>query len=247
MKWIDLGRKKYQVVWDLQERLRQARLKNKIDNLILFVEHPAVITIGKQKDSDLDFKVSPSRLQKQGIEVVASNRGGRLTYHGPGQRVIYCVVELKSLGVSIKQFVDQLEQVCLEVLARYDLSGSLQEGTPGVWVGKNKIAFIGLHVSQGVTIHGISFNISRDLKAWENIVPCGLATTGITALGLLLNKEPAWAEVRATFLSAFEKIFSQEISWMEEKVAVDSSTDCGSSLTAGISSKLADSSGSDFK
>ena len=115
MRWVDLGQKKYLEVWQLQEKLRQLRLKNEIEDLILFVEHTPVISIGKQKDAVADFLTPSEELQKLGFDLIPSNRGGRLTYHGPGQMVIYFVFDLRQRGVSIKQLVHQLEEACLSV------------------------------------------------------------------------------------------------------------------------------------
>ena len=215
MRWIDLGRKGYQETWDLQEKLRKDRIEGKIENTILFVEHSPVITVGKQKDAMNDFRKDPASIVQGGIEVIHSNRGGRLTYHGPGQLVVYFIFDLKSLHLSIKQLVCRLEKSCLVFLDRYGLVGKLKEGTPGVWLEGGKVAFIGMHVSRGVTQHGLSINVAENSHPWEMIVPCGLKETPIISIERVLGYAPSMEEVKKIFLDV---LTSQEISLISEKV-----------------------------
>lgn len=226
--WSDLGRVDYSTTWQLQDALRTARMANEIGNTVLFVEHNPVVTVGKQKASIEDLDIEPEDLKDHDIDLVYSNRGGRLTYHGPGQLVVYFIFDLQSMHTSIKPLVCLLENCCLYVLQHFGVCGEIREGAPGVWVKDHKIGFVGLHVARGITTHGISLNISSDLSGWAHFIPCGIQDRKITSLELECKKSITLESVREVYLKAFEHLFRkgleeidpQTISLISEKVGV---------------------------
>ena len=209
MKTLDLGVKDYLEVVRLQEELRRKRIAGEIEDTILFVTHPPVITVGKDPKGKKDFLVPEKQLRKKGIQIVETCRGGRLTYHGPGQLVVYFIFNLKERRVSIHQFVCGIQRACVKLLHSFDLPAEIREKTPGVWSGGAKIAFIGLHVSRGVTMHGLSLNVGGDLSAWNTFVPCGLANLKVTSMEQELQRS-----VDVVFVK--EKL--SQLSWISEKV-----------------------------
>ena len=174
-----LGRAEYEPVWRAMQAFTKARGDATPDEL-WFVEHPPVFTLG--------LAAKPEHVLDAGaIPVVRIDRGGQVTYHGPGQLVAYVLVDLKRAGYGVKELVRRLEQSVIDLLAGYRLEGARRAGMPGVYVAGAKIAAVGLRVSRGCTYHGISFNVDADLAAFSRINPCGypgLAATRLADLGV---------------------------------------------------------------
>lgn len=180
----------------LQEALHAARLRFEVPDTLLLLEHPPVFTTGRQ-DVAADWLHTPDEIRSRGIDVVSTNRGGRITYHGPGQLVGYFICDLQKFypapqppptrggGISIPDFVRWIEAGLISVLAQYGIAAHRDEDHPGVWVGENKLAAIGLHVRHGVTLHGFALNVTTDLTPYSYCVPCGIRDRSVTSLNAL--------------------------------------------------------------
>jgi lipoyl(octanoyl) transferase len=176
-----LGRVEYREATALQERLRTARLEDAIPDVLLLLEHPAVYTLGR-RSGDADLPMGEDWYLSQGIDVVRTNRGGKLTYHGPGQLVGYAIMRTDD----VLAFVRTMERAVIAALADEGLEvrARTDEGPDftGAWVGERKIASIGVHVARGVTTHGFAVNVENDLQPFEWVVPCGLAQVRMTSV-----------------------------------------------------------------
>jgi len=184
MHWQDLGNMPYGEAWALQEDLRMKRIEGNIFDHMLLVEHPPVITLGRRECED-DVISPDTVLSSERIDVVKTNRGGRATYHGPGQLVGYFICELASFGMGIKDFVRSIEEMCILTLMDFGITGCRDDKHPGLWIGKNKIVAIGLNVSHGVTQHGFALNVNCNLNAYKHIVACGINDRGVTSMASL--------------------------------------------------------------
>jgi lipoate-protein ligase B len=165
------------------------------------VEHPATVTLGRHAPED-DVLLEPAARSARGIAVVRSDRGGKATFHGPGQVVVYPIVHLGRLGLGVKSWVCLLESALRDVLAAYGLAGDLVDGRPGVWVRGAKIASIGLRVVRSVSYHGVSLNVGLDVSGFDCIVPCGSAGEKITSIAAECSSAPADDEVAARLSTA---------------------------------------------
>ena len=208
-----LGLKGYQEVWDLQKTLFNNLLQAKLDgqknesNYLITCEHNHVLTLGKSgKESNIQVPEFP------GVEYVKIDRGGDVTYHGPGQLVVYPIFDLEQFGMSLREYIYNLEQAVIETLISYGIkSGRIKEFT-GVWINHEtdkpkKIAAIGVKSSRHVTMHGSAFNIKPDLKYFDLIIPCGIVGKEVTSLEKELEIEVDFEEVTQIFISNFFKLF----------------------------------------
>ena len=177
---VDLGTKPYAEVLDLQLDLCYKRQDDAIDNTVLIVEHPAVITLGARK-SENKLLTDEGLIREQGIELVRVGRGGGTTAHNPGQLVVYPIIKLKSLGLDVNAYIRSLEQVGIELLQSLGVESARRKGFPGLWIGEKKIASIGVQLKKWVSFHGMAININNDLGIFDHIVPCGLKDVVITS------------------------------------------------------------------
>ena len=175
-----LGSIEYTEALELQKRLVEKRLSGAIGDHLRLLEHPPVITQGK-RDCAEDFLSSEDAVRAAGIDIVRVDRGGRRTYHGPGQLIAYFICDITVYG-GVKEFVRLIEDVLIGVCADAGIEAGRNDNYPGVWVGPNKIAAIGLHVTKGISSHGIALNISCDLDAYRHIVACGIQNAGVTSM-----------------------------------------------------------------
>ncbi|HLG19572.1 MAG TPA: lipoyl(octanoyl) transferase LipB [Bdellovibrionota bacterium] len=207
--WRFLGRQPYVPAWELQEELRRRVLAGEGAGEILVVEHPPTVSLGRgEKGQNVLF--DRTALSEAGFEVVETNRGGKVTYHGPGQLVVYPVVDLRSIGMGVKQFVCALEKTMIHFLDRYGISAERKDGYPGAWVGGKKIGSIGIHVRKQVSIHGLALNIDPDLSHFDVITPCGIPGVQMTSMakeGVRL----VLADTIEPFLSSLEAIFGWDL------------------------------------
>ncbi len=176
--WIcRLGRVEYRAATALQEALRAARLAGALPDVLLLLEHPAVYTRGRRSDA-AELPMGEAWYLGQGIDVVQTDRGGKLTYHGPGQLVGYPI-----MGISdVVDFLRRMERALIAALADAGIEARMRDGLTGVWVGERKIASIGVHVSRGITTHGFAVNVENDLQPFEWVVPCGLEGVRMTSV-----------------------------------------------------------------
>jgi lipoate-protein ligase B len=185
---LRLGRLDYRRALRLQQRLVEARQQDAVGDLLLVVEHPPTVTLGQGGRLE-DVRVSPERLAACGIALASTDRGGRATYHGPGQLVVYPIVRL-SRG-DAHQHLWRLEEAAIQVLADFGVKSNRDPDNPGVWVAGDKVAAVGLAVRGGVAYHGLALNVTPNLAHFASIVPCGIADRGVTSLAQLVSPSPA--------------------------------------------------------
>lgn len=200
------GHLPYEQGLQLQERLLQERRQQGSDVLLL-LEHPPVITLGRGAKAG-NLRLPEATLAARNIPVHRVGRGGDVTYHGPGQLVGYPIVDLTEQGRDLHRFLRLLEETLLTTLAAFGLHGRRQPGCTGVWVGDAKIASIGIGVRHWVSWHGFALNVSTDLRAFDSIVPCGLAGVTMTSMEALLGKPVPLAAVEAVLIDAFAHCFA---------------------------------------
>ena len=186
----------YAEAWALQKRLQEQQIAGKRGPLVLFVEHPPTITIGRRGNAG-DVVAPLGVLQRRGVEVVETDRGGQVTYHGPGQLVVYPLIHLESLKLGLHEYMRALEEAAILVLADFGIEGSRVRDYTGVWVGKEKLCAIGIRVRRWWTIHGLALNLSPDLNHFGLIIPCGIRDRGVTSLAKLLGENcPTMTQVK---------------------------------------------------
>jgi lipoyl(octanoyl) transferase len=191
----DLGIIEYSKCLELQKRLHEQVRLGDIANTVLLLEHEPVITLGARKDKN-ELIASAQMLSSDGIELVQIRRGGGATAHNPGQLVMYPIINLKTLNLGVNEYVRQLEEIGIELLGSVGVKADRKAGYPGLWVGEQKIASIGVRVQKWVTYHGIAINICNDLSIFDKIVPCGLAGVKMTSAEKITeNKKPAKPQI----------------------------------------------------
>jgi lipoyl(octanoyl) transferase len=189
-----LGTVAYRPTWELQDELAEQRRGRRIGDRLLLVEHFPVYTIGRGGDES-NLLASPERLRDIGAELVRVDRGGDITFHGPGQLVAYPIVELKD-PLDLRRYVRTLEAAVIETAARFGVEGTHLKGHPGIWVdGERKLAAIGVRVRRGVTTHGLALNVNTDLRWFDEMIPCGIHNKGVTSLAKELGHRPPIDEV----------------------------------------------------
>ena len=223
----DLGHKDYKETWDYQESLFEEivelKRKNRAENTdlptpnyFLFVEHPHVYTLGKSGHIE-NLLIDEAALAKKGATFYKINRGGDITYHGPGQIVGYPIIDLENFFTDIHKYLRSLEEVIIRTLADYGIKGERSEGETGVWLDvgtpfARKICAMGVRASRWVTMHGFALNVNTDLGYFDNIIPCGIRGKAVTSLNVELSKEKVGTEeVKRYILKHFEEIFGVSI------------------------------------
>lgn len=189
------------------ERLAEARRQETIGDLLLLVEHFPVVTLGRGGGVE-DLRGSPAGLRRHGVELHQTDRGGRATYHGPGQLVAYPILRLSD---DLHVYVRRLEQTAIDVLQEYGIRAGRLPGHPGAWVGQEKIAAIGVAVRHGVTTHGLALNVNPRMEHFSLIVPCGLADKGVTSMAHELGRPVDLAAVERAFIRAFARVFEVQV------------------------------------
>jgi lipoyl(octanoyl) transferase len=219
LSWDFLGRVPYREAVERQHAVRDALKRGDGVDHLLLLEHPPVYTLGRNagsKATAADILASPEWLAEQGIEVEECDRGGQVTYHGPGQLVGYPIVNLSPDRRDVRRYVRDLQEVLIRTLADYGVTAEAREGQAfvGVWAGEDKIASIGVHLSRWITTHGFALNVTTDLSHFAGIIPCGLRGIGMTSIERLTGRTPALAEVAAVcaghFATIFEAIFERD-------------------------------------
>lgn len=229
IKIIDLGHKSYSESFEVQENyfngtISLKRSNRKTDNpqpthnYLLWVEHPPVFTLGKSGKMK-HLLVDKEALAEKGIEFYQTNRGGDITFHGPGQLVVYPIFDLDNFFTDIHKYLRFLEEAVIETLKEYGLNGSISQGETGVWleVGTpfaRKICAMGVRASRWVTMHGLAFNINTDLSYFDHIVPCGIQGKGVTSLSKELGREIGLEEVKEKLKTHLGRLF--EADWTED-------------------------------
>jgi len=204
---IDLGRIRYETAWELQRKLHAQRVSGEIPDTLLLLEHEPVFTLGKSGREE-NVLIPKSLLEQKGIEFFRVERGGDITYHGPGQLVGYPIFILKERLTGIRRFIEKIEQAVIEALDDYGIKAATRPRNVGVWVDNRKIASVGIAVRQWVTFHGFALNVNTDLEYFKMILPCGLKGVAMTSMQKELGKSVPMSGVKAGIRSAFSRVFS---------------------------------------
>lgn len=229
VEFIDFGFKEYKETWDLQEDLFQRNVSKKLANRsaglpdgtgtvdrLIFVEHPHVYTLGKSGDA-FHLLISEQKLKEINATYFPINRGGDITYHGPGQIVGYPLLDLEHYFTDIHKYMRYLEEAIIRTLAHYGLKGTRIDGLTGVWLknedgeGERKIAALGVKCSRWLTMHGFAFNVNTDLTYFNHIVPCGITDKKVTSLQKELGQACDLNEVKQILLKELSEVFQFEI------------------------------------
>ncbi|MDP2211260.1 MAG: lipoyl(octanoyl) transferase LipB [Candidatus Aquicultor sp.] len=207
--FADISRYDYSKALELQERLVELRQADRIPDTLLLVEHGHTYTVGRRANAS-QLLWTKTDLKRRGIEFFRVDRGGEITYHGPGQLVGYPIVKIGGIS-RIREYLNRLEEVLIRTAADFVVSTERLPGLTGVWLGSEKLAAIGLRVTRGVTKHGFALNVSTDLSYFDGIIPCGLADKGTTSLSEILGTRIAMSDVKASIVKNFGIVFSVDI------------------------------------
>jgi len=208
---VDLPRIDYQDAWTLQTDLVAARWERRLDtDVILLLEHPPVFTLGRRGGMG-NLTVSEDMLQERGIPVIQVERGGDITFHGPGQLVIYPIIDLNAARLGVADYVEMLEEAVIRVAADWGITAGRDPRNRGVWVSNSKLASIGIAVRRGISFHGVALNVSLALEPFGWINPCGLQGIGITSMEKKLGQSVSMEDVRQNVKHHLEDIFEVEI------------------------------------
>ena len=199
IKVQDLKRKNFLDTLQIQESLRNKVLKNNTDNYLILVEHDHVYTLGKNANSD--------NILNSTCEIIQTQRGGDVTYHGPGQLVAYPIINLKKKKIGVKNYISMIEKLISNILIDYNLEPQILKEETGVWVQNKKIASIGIHVTRGVTMHGLAINVNTDLSYFDNIISCGIQGVKMTSLDKELGKKIRMNDIKKSLITHFNQIF----------------------------------------
>ena len=199
----------YKYAWDLQKSMFELRTKNQIEDILFLLEHPHTYTLGKTADRN-NLIYNDKQLLEKNISVFDIDRGGDITYHGPGQIVGYPIIDLKNWKQDTHLYLRNLEEVIIRTCAEYGLQTERKEKYTGVWLGERKICAIGIKVSRWITMHGFAFNVNTDLNLFNGIVPCGIKEKEVTSLNKELNKFINLAEVKDIIKNHFYDIFGYD-------------------------------------
>ena len=195
----------------VQERLVSARIADEVGDTVLFLEHLSVITLGRQGDRSGLLK-SPRTLARRGVTVFHSTRGGNITYHAPGQLVMYPVLKLSGSEADVHAYTHGLEEVAIRAAADFKVHAFRRRGMTGAWTEQGKLAAIGVRLKQWTTSHGMSFNVDMDLSGFGMIIPCGLSNERVASLRTILGPRcPAFDEVRARTARHFAEVFGRQL------------------------------------
>ncbi len=210
MNVVDLGRRDYKEVWDIQKLLHKKRVDGEIADTLLIVEHNPVITMGKSGKGDnilMPFK----QLEEKGVDFYRIERGGDVTYHGPGQLVGYPIFDIKEGLIGIRAFIERIEDAIIATLAQFNIKSEKKEKMIGVWTEAGKICSIGVAVKKWVSFHGFALNVNTNLKYFDLIVPCGLRNIKMTSIAEVLQREISMDKLKKSIIKNFGVVFKKNI------------------------------------
>ena len=203
IKIIDLGFLDYKNSWNYQKELQKKVLIGDFSDSIIFVEHDSVYTFGKNSDKSNLLVSKDSK-----IKIYETERGGEITYHGPGQIVCYPILNLKNFKQSVTWYMRALEEVIIETLKLFNIKATRKDGLTGVWVKDEKIGAQGVRMTKWVTMHGFALNVNTDLRFFNDIIPCGIKDFGVTSIEKIIGKEQDLSLVKEHILISFAKVFN---------------------------------------
>jgi lipoate-protein ligase B len=208
---LDLDRFDYKKSLELQHRLVAARKIRVLEsNILLLLEHPAVFTLGRRGGLE-NLTVSREFLDKSGIPVIQVERGGNITYHGPGQLIAYPIIDLEAARLDVDKYVELLEEIMIRTAREFDVQAQRNPMNRGIWMGNNKMGSIGIAIRKGVSFHGLALNVNLSLEPFTWINPCGLDQVGVTSIEKESKREVTMQEVRHAFKNHFKTIFEVEL------------------------------------
>ncbi len=212
---VDIGLSGYAEAWGLQRSVWKARVAGQIPDTLILTEHRHVYTLGKTADQN-HLLAETEELDRKGVEVYFIDRGGDITYHGPGQIVGYPIFDLQNYYLDVHRYLRDLEEVITRTLRVSGVDGTRNQDLTGVWVGDDKIAAIGIKVSRWVTMHGFAFNVNTDLSFFDRIIPCGIFHKGVTSLQQQLGHAVDIKRVRDDLVRSVEEVFGVETKLVSE-------------------------------
>jgi len=211
LRILQPGRVRYADALELQEDLVRRRRGGQVEDTLILLEHPHVITMGSSTDTD-NILAGVDERAERGIELHKAGRGGDVTYHGPGQLVAYPILDLKPDRKDLHRYLRDLETVLIRVAAEFGIEAKRDEAGTGVWTATGKLAAIGIRVSSGwITSHGVALNVDADLSYFDTIVPCGISDRDVTSLARELGQAPPLAEVGEIFIRHFCDVFERQV------------------------------------
>jgi lipoate-protein ligase B len=202
-----LGLIDYAEAYELQKRIWGETAAGKEEDTLLLLEHTPTLTLGKSGKLK-NLLVERDELAEKGIPLYSTDRGGDITFHGPGQLVAYPIINLRKWGKDIHRYIHELQEAVIETLADFSIVGERDPKHVGVWVGKDKICAMGVAVHKWITTHGLALNVDPDLNAFSLITPCGIVDRGVTSMARLRGESPSLEEVMNRFIAHFSQIFS---------------------------------------
>ena len=205
MNILDLGRMSYNSAWDIQKEYHKKVVFGKEPDTLIIVEHEPVYTLGKSANDNHLLQSASEEIQVFRIE-----RGGDITFHGPGQIVVYPILDLNRFVKSVSWYMRTLEKIIIDTLSDFEIKAGLKDGLTGVWVGDEKIGAQGVRISRWVTMHGLALNVNTDLRYFDGIIPCGIFDYGVTSMEKLIGRKQDINKVKNTIIKYFNNILSDE-------------------------------------
>ena len=202
---LDLGRMSYNSAWDIQKNYHQKVLTGKEQDTLILVEHEPVYTLGKNANDNHLLQSASEEIKVYRIE-----RGGDITFHGPGQIVVYPILDLNRYVKSVSWYMRTLEKIIIDTLSDFKIKAELKDGLTGVWVGDEKIGAQGVRISRWVTMHGLALNVNTDLRYFDGIIPCGIFDYGVTSMEKLTGSKQDINKVKNTIIKYFNNILSHK-------------------------------------
>ncbi len=214
MLFCRLGTVDYAEAHRLQKELQGQRVRGEVGDVVLLLEHPPVLTMGRSAKAQ-HVLVAPELLETRGIQVHEVGRGGDVTYHGPGQLVAYPIIDLKPDRKDVRKYVASLEETMIRTCADFGLAAGRIEGLNGAWIGERKVGAVGVRISRWVTMHGLALNVSSDLRQFEMIVPCGIEDKGVTSVSAELGRRICVADLFEPLARHFAGLYAADIEWRD--------------------------------
>ena len=205
MNILDLGRMSYNSAWDIQKEYHKKVVSGKEPDTLIIVEHEPVYTLGKNANDNHLLQSASEEIQVFRIE-----RGGDITFHGPGQIVVYPILDLNRFVKSVSWYMRTLEKIIIDTLSDFEIKAELKHGLTGVWVGDEKIGAQGVRISRWVTMHGLALNVNTDLRYFDGIIPCGIFDYGVTSMEKLMGRKQDINKVKNSIIKYFNNILSDE-------------------------------------
>lgn len=214
---LELSLTEYRAALDLQRTIALARQSGVIEkDVVLILEHPPVFTLGRRAGTE-NLKVSSAFLERKKIPVIPVDRGGDITFHGPGQLVIYPIIDLTKAGLKVIDYVTDLEEIMLRTVADWKIPAERNSANRGIWVAGRKLGSVGISVKRGISFHGCSLNVNLSLKPFKWINPCGLQNVGVTSMEEELSQKISMSQVREVLAHHFESVFGFDLVRIDDK------------------------------